>query len=178
MLINLSDAFTSEGYVAKKQAETELTQISCRMGDFPIIEKTPLALTLTNLGTNKASIEGRMELTLAMQCDRCLKPVPTKICLHFVRQAVSPDAYSKEEEDDEQNFMEGYQLNVADLIKNECLMDLPAKVLCKPDCKGICKKCGKDLNEGPCGCGKEVDPRLAVLAKLLDKDSQDKDEEA
>ena len=48
MLINLSDAFTSEGYVAKKQAETELTQISCRMGDFPIIEKTPLALTLTN----------------------------------------------------------------------------------------------------------------------------------
>ena len=64
MLINLSDAFTSEGYVAKRQAETELTRISCRMGDFPIIEKTPLALTLTNLGTNKASIEGRMELTL------------------------------------------------------------------------------------------------------------------
>ncbi len=55
MLINLSDAFTSEGYVAKRQAETELTQISCRMGDFPIIEKTPLALTLTNLGTCRAA---------------------------------------------------------------------------------------------------------------------------
>ena len=169
MLINLSDAFTSEGYVAKRQAETELTQISCRMGDFPIIEKTPLALTLTNLGTNKASIEGRMELTLAMQCDRCLKPVPTKICLHFVRQAVSPDAYSKEEEDDEQNFMEGYQLNVDDLIKNECLMDLPAKVLCKPDCKGICIQCGKDLNEGECGCDRFIPvPRMARIKDIFE----------
>ena len=155
MLINLSDAFTSEGYVAKRQAETELTRISCRMGDFPIIEKTPLALTLTNLGTNKASIEGRMELTLAMQCDRCLKPVPTKICLHFVRQ--------------EQNFMEGYQLNVDDLIKNECLMDLPAKVLCKPDCKGICIQCGKDLNEGECGCDRFIpDPRMARIKDIFE----------
>ena len=55
---------------------------------------------------------------------------------------------------------------------------MDGKHLCSEDCKGLCPTCGKDLNEGPCGCGKEVDPRLAVLAKLLDKDSQDKDEEA
>ncbi len=56
---------------------------------------------------------------------------------------------------------------------------LDGKPLCKEDCKGLCPTCGKDLNEGPCGCKKELDPRLAVLAKLLDKkDSQENDEEA
>ncbi len=167
MLINLSDALASEGYVAERQAEIELTKISCRMGDFSIIEKNPVSLTLTNLGTNKASIEGKTELTLAMNCDRCLKPVPTKIPLHFVRQVVSPDVYS--EEDDGQNFMEGYQLNIDGLIKNECLMDLPVKVLCKPDCKGICMQCGKDLNEGECGCDRFVpDPRMARIKDIFE----------
>ncbi|MDE7014834.1 MAG: DUF177 domain-containing protein [Kineothrix sp.] len=167
MLINLSDALASEGYVAERQAGIELTKISCRMGDFPIIEKKPVSLTLTNLGTNKASIEGKTELTLAMNCDRCLKPVPTKIPLHFVRQVVSPDEYSKE--DDGQNFMEGYQLNIDGLIKNECLMDLPVKVLCKPDCKGICMQCGKDLNEGECGCDRFVpDPRMARIKDIFE----------
>ena len=173
MLINLSDALASEGYVEERQAEIGLTKISCRMGEFPIIEKEPVSLTLTNLGANKASVEGKTELTLVMDCDRCLKPVPTKIPLHFVRQVVSPDVFSKEDDDDEQDFMEGYQLNIDDLIKNECLMDLPTKVLCKPDCKGICMQCGKDLNEGECGCDRFVpDPRMARIKDIFEAERE------
>ena len=45
------------------------------------------------------------------------------------------------------------------------------KILCSEDCKGLCPRCGADLNQGPCSCvKKDVDPRLAVLAKLLEKD--------
>lgn len=169
MLINLSDVLTSEGKAEERQAEIELTQISCRMGTFPIMEKTPVSLTLKNLGMNKASIEGRAEITLAMNCDRCLKSVAQKITLHMIRQVTAPDVRQEEKMDDEQNFMEGYQLDVDGLIKNECLMNLPMKILCKPDCKGICIKCGKDLNTGECGCDTFVpDPRMARIKDIFE----------
>ena len=50
------------------------------------------------------------------------------------------------------------------------LLDFPTRVLCSEDCKGLCHKCGKDLNEGDCGCDhREIDPRFAVLQQLLDQ---------
>lgn len=168
MLINLTDVLTSEGREERLQAEAGLADINCRMGVFPIIEKTPLNLTLKNLGMNKASMEGRMELVLAMNCDRCLKEIQQKIVLHFVREIEGSDAYQEKEKDDEQSFMAGYELDVDGLVKNECLMNLPTKVLCKPDCKGICIKCGKDLNMGECGCDTFVpDPRMAGIKDIF-----------
>ena len=51
------------------------------------------------------------------------------------------------------------------------VLDMDTKTLCSEDCKGLCPRCGADLNQGPCSCAKkDVDPRLAVLAKLLEKD--------
>lgn len=173
MLINLTDVLTSEGKVVEQQVESELTQITCRTGEFPITEKMPLSLTLTNLGMNKASIEGRMELTFAMSCDRCLKPVMQKITLDFTRQVLGSEEHAEDTEDDDQSFMEGYQLNVDDLIKNECFMNLPVKVLCKPDCKGICMQCGKDLNAGECDCDTFVpDPRMARIKDIFDANKE------
>lgn len=173
MLINLTDVLTSEGKVVEKQADTEITELHCRMGDFPVRDKTPLSLTLTNLGINKAAVRGRMELTLAMNCDRCLKPVLQKITLDFTRQVCGSDEYEGDTEEDDQNFMDGYQLNVDDLIKNECFMNLPVKVLCKPDCKGICLMCGKDLNTGKCDCNTFIpDPRMARIKDIFDANKE------
>ncbi|WMC92647.1 YceD family protein [Kineothrix sp. MB12-C1] len=173
MLMNLTDVLTSEGKVVEKQVEIDIVQIDSRLGDFPIIEKTPVTLTLTNIGTNQASIEGKMELTFAMNCDRCLKPVLQKVILDFTRVVEGPDAYTKDAEDDDQNFMEGYQLNIDDLIKNECFMNLPTKVLCQPDCVGICMQCGKDLNEGQCACDTFVpDPRMARIKDIFDANKE------
>lgn len=170
MLINLTDVLTSEGKVVQKQAEVGITEISCRLGDFPIVEKTPLMLTITNLGVNKASIVGKMDITFAMNCARCLRSVEQRIVLDFIRSVTGPDEYKEEDAgDDDRDFMEGYQLNVDDLIKNECFMNLPTKVLCKPDCKGICMRCGKDLNAGECGCDTFIpDPRMARIKDIFD----------
>ncbi len=169
MLINLTDVLTSEGTVKEMQAEIEFTQISCRMGDFSVIEKSPVFLTLKNLGMNKALVEGRTELLLAMDCDRCLKSVPQKIILQFTRKVAAPDESMDREKEDEQDFMDGYRLDIDGLIRNECFMNLPVKVLCKPDCKGICIKCGKDLNTGECGCDTFVpDPRMARIKDIFE----------
>ena len=53
-------------------------------------------------------------------------------------------------------------------MREELLLFFPTKMLCKPDCKGLCCKCGKNLNDGPCDCQKDVDPRLESLLQLLD----------
>ena len=60
------------------------------------------------------------------------------------------------------------QLDLDQLLTEDILLDVPSKFLCSPGCKGLCPTCGKNLNQGPCGCERDtVDPRLAVLKDLL-----------
>ena len=60
------------------------------------------------------------------------------------------------------------QLDLDQLLTEDILLDLPSKFLCSPDCKGLGPICGKNLNQGDCGCEKDtVDPRLAILKELL-----------
>lgn len=94
--------------------------------------------------------------------------------LDFFREVFAPDKTTEyTEEEDDQIFMEGYQLNVEDLLYSEILLNLPTKVLCREDCKGICRQCGKDLNEGECGCDTFVpDPRMAVIKDIFNEDKE------
>ena len=74
-----------------------------------------------------------------------------------------------EEDNDSYIEVQDYQLDLDELIRADILLELPTKFLCSPDCKGLCPKCGRNLNEGPCGCNThQMDPRLEVLKKLID----------
>lgn len=174
MLLNLTDIFTSEGKSRSEDITIEMTAFKSRMGDFSIVEKTPLHLTLSNEGVNKAKVSGYAEITQLMYCDRCLKEVPVKTVLDFSRTVASPDVDDSEVLDESDlGVMNGYQIDIEVLVYNELLMNQPEKVLCKPDCKGICKKCGKDLNEGECGCDTFVpDPRMAVLQDIFNANKE------
>ena len=59
--------------------------------------------------------------------------------------------------------------DLTDIITTAFVLNMDSQLLCRPDCKGVCFRCGKNLNEGPCGCRKEPDSRFAVLQQLLDK---------
>lgn len=174
MLLNLTDIFTSEGKSRSEDITIEMTAFKSRMGDFSIVEKTPLHLTLSNEGVDKAKVSGYAEITQLMYCDRCLKEVPVKMVLDFSRTVASPDVDDSEVLDESDlGVMNGYQIDIEVLVYNELLMNQPEKVLCKPDCKGICKKCGKDLNEGECGCDTFVpDPRMAVLQDIFNANKE------
>ena len=76
---------------------------------------------------------------------------------------------ANEENEDEWVFpLEGDSADLDDIVRTVFVLNLDSKLLCKEDCKGICEKCGKNLNEGECGCPKrEIDPRLSALADLL-----------
>ena len=81
--------------------------------------------------------------------------------------------FTEDEEDDDQNFMEGYQLDVETFVHNEIIGNWPAKILCKEDCRGICPVCGQNLNERDCGCDTFVpDPRMAVIQDIFNANKE------
>ena len=76
----------------------------------------------------------------------------------------------EESEDNPELFvLEGTEIDLQELLSTCLILDMETKFLCREDCKGLCARCGRNLNLGPCGCGKEIDPRFAVLKQLLEK---------
>ena len=110
------------------------------------------------------TLRGDVSFTFAGRCDRCLTP--------FSREYVIPMEHilvdSVEDEDSDFVLLENYQLSLDDLVLEDILLELPMKSLCREDCKGLCPICGKNQNDGYCGCKtSSVDPRLDVLRQLL-----------
>ncbi len=107
------------------------------------------------------------------ECARCLEEVRGVFSLDFERTVVTEGMVSAEkleESVDEYIVIEDGKIELDDAVKEELMLDFPRKLLCSDDCLGLCPKCGKPKKDGDCGCvTKEIDPRLAVLKKLLDK---------
>ncbi|HEY2867628.1 MAG TPA: DUF177 domain-containing protein [Pyrinomonadaceae bacterium] len=127
------------------------------------------------LGKNaaKTDIKGSISAPLEIDCTRCLVSVEhdLNITFHvdFVDREMFPESKEThlENSDLDTDVIEGNELDLAAVAREQILLELPVQVLCKEDCKGICPTCGKDLNEGECGCcGDEIDPRWAVLKDL------------
>ena len=99
-------------------------------------------------------------------CDRCLTPY---VKIYDVPVEHTLVTTLENEENDDYLLLEQYSLDLTDTVLADILLELPYKTLCREDCRGLCTLCGKNLNEGLCGCNhKSVDPRLAVLGQLLD----------
>jgi uncharacterized protein len=171
MLVNLSDVLTTQGKVIQKDVPYGPDRFDCISGSFRIAEKSDIQFTASNIGADKAKIEGKFQFTFDTQCDRCLTDVPTRLSVSFDRIIVSPDTETEDEES--RQYMDGYELDLDELVHNEILLNWPVKILCKEDCKGICPKCGQNLNVGNCGCDTFVpDPRMAVLKDIFESNKE------
>ena len=102
---------------------------------------------------------------LDAQCDRCGKEFSQKKQIPY--ECVLAEEVQNEE-NDEIVVLEDGKVDLEDLARTAFILGMDTKTLCSEDCKGLCVRCGADLNVGPCSCKKEADPRLAVLAKLLE----------
>ncbi len=171
MLVNLSDVLTSEGMRTEEEILLEMTSYGNGQGNYEISDKSPVRFTFANAGRGRARIEGGVKLTFLTNCDRCLTEVPVRMELKFDRLVTSPD--SEDAEADDLGFMDGYQLDVEAFVHNEILVNWPAKILCREDCKGICPKCGRNLNMGDCGCDTFVpDPRMAAIQDIFNANKE------
>lgn len=111
------------------------------------------------------ALEARVRFRLTMPCDRCAEIFTRDYTQSYSHTLVRE---TQGEEDGELVLVPEEKLDLHRLILEDILLDMPGQFLCREDCKGLCPICGKNWNEGPCGCGAPTtDPRLEVLRQLL-----------
>lgn len=125
---------------------------------------------------DEVRLRGRISARVESRCDRCAGPVAMPLEIEFdapyapVAENSSLENLELNQPDLDVSFYEGEAIEVDELVREQILLALPARLLCREDCQGLCALCGADLNEEPCACQqKEVDPRWAALAALKGK---------
>jgi uncharacterized protein len=119
-------------------------------------------------------LRGEIKTEVELLCDRCAAPERAPLAVEFDTsfipqevEAVKAENVELAAEDLLLSSYEGDAVDLDELVREQILLALPSRHLCREDCKGLCQKCGADLNAGACSCGQgEVDPRWAALADL------------
>lgn len=113
------------------------------------------------------NVDGEVAFSAHPSCDRCLEPylVDKKLKFHTVLAPLYESARHQAKEEDadvelvkedlEFQFYEGDRFDLAEVIREQIVLDEPMKHVCREECQGLCQSCGKNLNLGPCGCGEE-----------------------
>jgi len=124
-------------------------------------------------------VKGKLDTRLEVLCARCLEPVVHTIERSFdlLYRPLGIDSGHEElsvtDAEAEIGYYEGGGLLLEDALREQVLLALPLKTLCREDCKGLCPHCGKNMNEIECGCVDEVeDPRCSALKVIRDKLNQ------
>lgn len=132
-----------------------------------------------HLNGRVTNYDGYIELSLnadvryIAECSRCLTSINDIMTMDFNKTVASQGVLQNEDNDDYVLIEEG-MLDITVPLTEQLLLEFPSKQLCDEDCRGLCQKCGRNLNEGDCGCDhREIDPRLAVLQQFLDNDSNE-----
>lgn len=153
------------------QLEFELTEtlegMETHLGDAELKEPINLKGTMTNLG-NCFILKADIKTVINMKCSRCAKNVEYIVDIPIIERFVGDKAIEAEPEEDEVWFFEGNVIDLKDAVISSISLSMPMKILCSDGCKGLCPKCGQDLNESDCGCDMtEIDPRFAKLSELF-----------
>lgn len=134
---------------------------------------------------NITNTAGYMRMTLSLsadyiaQCARCLAPVEGQFSLNLEKTVAPKNLLGDITDDklDDYAIIEDGFLDMDEQLLEQLEMEFPLRFLCKDDCKGLCQRCGKNLNEGSCSCSqKEFDPRMEPLRKLLLKMQEEEKE--
>ncbi len=125
-------------------------------------------------------VDGTIETSIRCKCSRCTKEFSRSIAAGFDLSYVPQPKWSSGDaeielkyDEMEVGFYDGIALDVDLMALEQVELAIPMKIVCKEDCKGLCYKCGADLNEGTCLCkNEESNSRMSVLLdfkKKMDK---------
>ena len=166
MLLDLKPILVTPGASLPFETSEDLSGLvfgSCKPASEPVLARGKVRNTAGVL-----ELSGEITTVLHGVCDRCAGAFTRE--LHIPLQAVLVPEEELEQAEDEWIFgLHDGHADLTDIITTSFVLNMDSQLLCKPDCKGICFRCGKNLNEGSCGCKKEPDSRFAVLQQLLDK---------
>jgi uncharacterized protein len=123
-------------------------------------------------------VDGWVDLTLELQCNRCLKEFEQPMHVTFEEQfyptvdVVTGLPLAPFDQEEIFPIDAHHEVDLTEAIRQNVLTALPMVTICREDCLGLCPQCGHDLNLGPCDCKPEIDARLSILEKLLQNGSQ------
>ncbi len=120
-------------------------------------------------------VRGNVHTTLVLTCDRCAEEFTLDINekidveLHpLASLKVEQEEVRLSKEDLDVSFFDGETIEVDEVVREQILLALPMRKLCRPDCRGLCPMCGQNLNQGDCHCKPLVkDSPFAILKKLV-----------
>ena len=166
MLLGLSKIIDSPGASVSFSTSVDLSDL-CYGISYPVTEPVVAEGTVRNTA-GVLMMSGSIRTTIHGICDRCASPFDRDV--HLPIDVVLVTEMANEENEDEWVFpLEGDSADLDDIVRTVFVLNLDSKLLCKEDCAGLCHRCGKNLNDGPCNCQKELDPRFAALKQLLEK---------
>jgi uncharacterized protein len=165
MIINLKQLFTGKTDVVDIDYKLDFSELEYQ-NNHPFIQPVHVHGKIT-AGANLVVLDAVADFIFHCTCDRCLteinKPMQVPINFDLVTSLT-------QEDNDRLVLVEDFQLSLDQLVVEELILNLPSKNLCREDCSGICPTCGKDLNQGLCGCRNDrVDPRFAILKQLTEQ---------
>ena len=166
MLLGLSKIIDCPG--ASVSFETSLDLSDLLFGTcYPVQEPVQASGTVRNTA-GVLVMTGKITARLNGICDRCATAYTSDV--EFPIDVVLVTELSNEDSEDEWVFpLEADAADLDDIVRTVFVLNMDSKLLCKPDCKGLCCRCGKNLNFETCTCEKEIDPRFAALRQLLNK---------
>lgn len=166
MRLGLAQIMDRPGAVVPFSCSVDLSDLQYG-ASFPVTEPVEASGTVRNTA-GVLVMSGTVRTCLHGVCDRCAAEFTRQV--EFPIDAVLVEELTNEENEDEWVFpLEGESADLEDIVRTVFVLNMESKLLCKPDCKGLCCRCGKNLNDGPCSCQKELDPRFAALRQLLNK---------
>ncbi len=163
MILDLEPIFNNEGMV--REFDYELDFSAQELSGFKPFEKPVKVIGKVGNKTGIVELEAVADYELDINCDRCAKPITVPVKTEINHTLVT---HLNDETNDELLLISDLRFDLDEIVTEDVFLNLPAKFLCSDDCKGMCFKCGKDLNSGSCSCEKDIDPRLEALKQLLD----------
>ena len=166
MLLDLKPILVTPGASLPFETHENLSDLvfgSCKPASKPVLAYGKVRNTAGVL-----ELTGELTTTLHGGCDRCASEFTRAVQIPIHAVLVSEEELEQAEDEWVFGIHDGCA-DLTDIITTAFVLNMDSQLLCRPDCKGVCFRCGKNLNEGPCGCRKEPDSRFAVLQQLLDK---------
>ena len=148
MTADLRQVFNTSG--AKKEFECEIPMAELeRCKGYTFADAVKVSGSFYNRA-DVVHMDYSVKFTLNIVCDRCLKDLKREYSYDFQHVVVN----SVNKDNDEYIIAENYRVDVNEIALSDLLLELPTKLLCSDDCRGLCSVCGCDLNESECNCQK------------------------
>ncbi|MBO5734158.1 MAG: DUF177 domain-containing protein [Clostridia bacterium] len=158
MICDVSTIVNTEGAQVALEGCLESVELAC---DIEVI-KASVSGSIANSG-GVLVLEAEVSAEIKTSCARCLKEIVMPLDFDFSETLVL-SGQETDADADSVIFFEGTEIDVGEIAINNLLLNVSTKYLCRDDCKGICPKCGKNLNEVSCDCDFfEIDPRWEKL---------------